>query len=278
MLDPSNPNNPIGVLNVYYPDSENGNLRLATYSQGAWVFENLDGAGGSDGRIDADVGESASVIDELFDFYWRVFYYDATNGDLRYGFYDILAATWEFGTVDGAGGGGGRIDGDVGSDLSATGHSSGPAVFYYDATNGNLRSATWNGSGFVLTTLDGAGGGAGRISSDVGSAPDAVYSEFSDEPLRVFYYDAKNRDLRVGVHNGGSSLMTGWSFETIDGKLGNIGATTNDVGSDSSGALIQRPGDYTDWGPQDPHVLYYDRTKGELRHAWKGCQIGGCSG
>ncbi|MCZ7529597.1 MAG: hypothetical protein M5U31_04215 [Acidimicrobiia bacterium] len=278
MIDPLDPWSVERVLNVYYPDSENGDLRLATYSEGAWDFETLDGAGGSNGRIDADVGESVSVLDELFTFHWEVFYYDATNGDLRYGRYDIGTGTWEFRTLDGSGGGSGRVDGDVGSDVSATSHSSGPAVFYYDATNGNLRSATWNGSDFVLTTLDGAGGGAGRISSDVGSAPDVVFSGFSDEPLRVFYYDAGNRDLRVGVHNGGPSLKSGWTFEAVDGRLGNIGATTNDVGSNSAGALIQRPGDYIDWGPQDPHVLYYDRTKGELRHAWKGCKIGGCAG
>ncbi|MEZ5171428.1 MAG: hypothetical protein R3A49_11875 [Acidimicrobiia bacterium] len=45
------------------------------------------------------------------------------------------------------------------------------------------------------------------------------------------------------------------------------------MGSTSSGTLIERPGG----GTQDPHVLYYDRTRGELRHAWQGCQIGGCT-
>ncbi len=69
----------------------------------------------------------------------HVFYYDDTNGNLRHGYWN--GAAWSFETLDGAGGPNGRIVADMGFYNEAFLYNGRPHNFYYDATNGNLRHA-----------------------------------------------------------------------------------------------------------------------------------------
>ena len=86
------------VIEVYYYDRLNGNLRRAWVSstQG-WQFVNIDGDPGSFGGQDGDVGiQSGALYDE--NSVTHVFYYNRTNGTLRHAFLDN--AGWHFEDID----------------------------------------------------------------------------------------------------------------------------------------------------------------------------------
>jgi hypothetical protein len=115
-----------GALHVFYYDETRGNLRHAAFDGTAWMFETLDGAGGIGGRRDADVGTAISVVrfrGGLF-----VFYVDRTHTNVRRA---RLSDTWTFATIDGAGGTGGRIAGDVGYHTQTAVYDGALHVFYF---------------------------------------------------------------------------------------------------------------------------------------------------
>ena len=115
-----------GALHVFYRDETRGDLRHAAFDGTAWVFETLDGAGGSGGRRDADVGTAISVAGyrgALF-----AFYVDRTHTNVRRA---RLSGTWTFATIDGAGGTGGRIAGDVGYNTQTAVYDGTLHVFYF---------------------------------------------------------------------------------------------------------------------------------------------------
>lgn len=213
----------------------------------SWHVETADGAGGANGRVDADLGtDSASV--QAADGVIHVFTYDASGGNLRHGWFD--GTQWRFETLDGAGGINGRVDADVGPFASAALVGGRPVVWYEDVTGGNLRYALWDGGSWQFTTLDGAGGAAGRVDADVG-----LYTRgavFEGAP-HVFFYDASAGTLRHGWKVGAS-----WQFEILDGAGGPTGRTGNAVGQDL--AVVPFAGAL--------HAFYYDGTSGNLRHAW----------
>jgi hypothetical protein len=75
-------------LSLFYYDSDDGNLRHAWKEFGSnWVFETLDGAGGPDGRIDANVGGTVGAttvpIATAPGTMMSVYYWDEDNKDLR---------------------------------------------------------------------------------------------------------------------------------------------------------------------------------------------------
>ena len=136
--------------------------------------------------------------------------------------------SWSFETLDSAG--------TVGQYSAVTLYGGLPHVFYYDATNGDLRHAWWTGAQWAFETLDSAG--------TVGQY-NAV-TLFNGLP-HVWYYDSSHGDLRHAWWTG-----VQWSFETLDsaGTVGQYNAVTLFNGV--------------------PHVWYYDSSHGDLRHAWFG--------
>jgi hypothetical protein len=96
--------------------------------------------------------------------------------------------------------------------------------------------------------LDGGGGGGGRTDHAIGGQ--TATARYATR-LHVFSYDATAGDLRWGVRTA-----TGWSFSTIDGAGGAGGRVNANVGEDQAAAV---------YGGR-LHVLYYDRTHGDLRH------------
>jgi hypothetical protein len=166
-------------LNVFSYDATAGNLRWGQRTGSTWSFATIDGAGGTGGRIDANVGEDQSAA--AYEGLLHVFYYDRTHGDLRHGWYD--GSSWSFETLDGAGGGGGRLAANVGLRLTATPSGGSLHVFYVNSI-GDLRYARYDGT-WHFQTLDGAGGGGGRIDANVGwNTAAAVYGN----NLHVFYF------------------------------------------------------------------------------------------
>lgn len=177
-----------GTPHVFYFDNTAGELRHAWWNGRTWLFETLDGQGGSGGRIFADVGPFSSVV--VWDNQPHVFYYDDSGGTLRHGWW--TGRTWLFETLDGAGGSG-RTTTDTGWFNAATVWGGTPHVFYYDFDLKILRHAWWNGRAWSYETLDGLGGSSGRTSRDVGAF--ATVSIWGGFP-HVWYLDETAPSLR----------------------------------------------------------------------------------
>ena len=115
-----------GALHVFYRDETGGNLRHGSFDGTSWTFETLDGAGGANGRLNADVGTSISVQSYRGSLF--VFFVDRTHTNVRRA---RLAAGWTFSTIDGGGGAGGRIAGDVGYNTRTAVYDGTLHVFYF---------------------------------------------------------------------------------------------------------------------------------------------------
>ena len=213
-----------------------------------WRFETNDGSGGNaSGSLPADIGGGASSIDYAGG--PHVFSYDQTNGNLRHDWYD---RGWHAETLDGAGGVGGRVDADVGRHTSALLYGGLPHVFYYDATNGDLRHAWWDGARWNYEVIDGGPSAVAlrHVLRDVGETPAA---SLYGVQVHVYFHDVAHGDLRHAWWDGAH-----WNAETLDGAGGAAGRIAADVGADPSVTLYAGT----------PHVWSYDTTHADLRHAW----------
>lgn len=239
-----------GAPHVFSYDQANGNLRHAWYDRG-WYAETLDGAGADVfGRVNADVGKNTSAL--IYGGTPHVFYYDATNGDLRHGWWN--GVRWSFETLDGSSGAValGHVVRDVGATPTVSTYGIQVHVYYHDVTNGDLRHAWWDGAHWNSETLDGnTVDASGRRNAELGQ--DATVTLFGGAP-HVWYYDASNGNLRHGWWTGRQ-----WLFETLDGDVdAGSGRATGDLGQHPTVLL---------YGGL-PHVWYYDSSAGALRHAW----------
>jgi hypothetical protein len=237
---------------VFYFDAQAGDLRHAWWSGRAWFFETLDGNGnGPRGRIDGDVGGFISAIN------WNnqphVFYYDFDNETLRHAWWD--GRNWFFEALDGGQfGPNGRIGTAVGGFTAAVTWNNEPHVFYQELENSLLRHAWWDGRRWNFETLDGLGGGGGRVLGAV-----AIYisaAVWNGEP-HVFhgYDDGVQLGLRHAWWDGRR-----WNHEHLDGAVSPLGGgrTKGEVGVDVATVV---------WNNQ-PHVFYGNETLQRLRHAW----------
>jgi hypothetical protein len=234
-----------GQAHVWYYDRTAGDLRHGWWDGARWNFETLDGSGGANGRVDADVGAYPAAL--VYAGQAHVWYHDKSAGALRHAWWD--GARWNFETLDGDGGANGRTANDVGEYDAVTLYGNQPHVWYDDATGGNLRHAWWDGARWNFETLDGNGGPNGRADSNVGRYNTVTL--YGGQP-HVFFQDITNADMRHAWWDG-----VQWRFEALDGNGGTHGETTNRVGFDNA-ALV--------YGT--PHVWYEDADDGALRHAW----------
>lgn len=164
------------------------------------------------------------------------------------------AAGWSSQTVDGNGGSGGQLVGEMLGGTRASVWIAGELhTFYTDATQGNLRHAVKSGNVWHYETLDGAGGPHGRVDSWVGGDPTAIV--YNGLPY-VFYRDDDAGTLRMGTWGGDD-----WYFATLDGEGGPNGRVSASVGGHPS-ALV-----YAGL----PYVFYDDGGNGNVRLAtWGG--------
>ena len=124
--------------------------------------------------------------------------------------------------------------------LDPTGGNYHPRIAYYDGVpNRNLMLASWNGTSWLVETVDSTG--------DVGQYA-SLAVDTSGYP-RVAYYDATNGNLKYAAWDG-----TTWLVETVD--------PTGDVGQYASLALDSLG---------RPHIAYHDADAGDLKYAgWNG--------
>ena len=120
-----------------------------------------------------------------------------------------------------------------------------PGIAYFDGTNGDLKLAQFNGTKWVLETVDSKG--------SVGLYPSFTYDN-ADEPV-VTYYNKTKGKLTFALKNGTTGK---WGYENVDSSADNVGRSSVLVASPNTGR-------YT--------VAYVDNTTGSVM--WAGHQKGG---
>ncbi len=237
-------------LQVFYYDATAGNLRHAFYD-GSWHFENLEGDPGSISHYDANIGLNPTAV--IYSGTLQLFYYDATAGNLRHSWAD--GTGWHFENLDGDTGSIAGNNTDTGHHPSAVVWNNALHIFYYDATNGNLRHMwTAPSTPWQQENLAGDPYANIRFDGDLGQMTSAMVdtATASTSTLQVLTYDATNQQL-VRLWNDG----TAWHEEHLDG----FGATPQGaVGADAG------------WDPQAIdfdgrlNVFYTDNGDTNLRH------------
>jgi len=240
-----------GALHVFYYDVTNGDLRHGWSDQAGsnWQFQTLDGTGGINGRVSANVGFKPSV--SIIDSRMHVFYYDVTNGDLRHGWFSDNI--WRFEVLDGSANSVSRRSADLGSSSATVTYGTTLQVFYHDTSSGNLVHAWDDGvAGWRFENLDGDTSGVSRFSSSLGI--DVTAGLFMGT-MQLYYYDAQFGNLRHAWFVDGQ----GWRFENLDGDFNSVSRFSSNLGYWP--ALVN-------YSSTNMQLYYYDAQFGNLRHAW----------
>ena len=251
--------NATGYPRISYYDQTDRDLKYAAWDGSKWVIRTVDST--------KSVGEYSSLaLDGSGN--PRISYYDQTNEDLKYAAWD--GTKWIISTVDGSSRSrvrdwdrqhtyrdidisgkwrdhrwdddrfcdnhGGNKNWKVGKYSSlALDKGGNPRISYYDQTNRDLKYAAWDGSRWVITTVD-SSKSAGEYSS--------LALDGSGNP-RISYYDKTHHDLKYAAWDGRR-----WIITTVDSS--------------------KKVGEYTSlkldfYG--DPRISYYDMTYGDLKFA-----------
>ena len=99
-------------VHVFYYDATGGNLRHTWWTTGiGWSYATPDGATGTEGGLNADVGQYArAVVDGNA---LHVYYYDSTGGNVRHAWWPNATSAGLYETFDGAPGSPGGLDANV---------------------------------------------------------------------------------------------------------------------------------------------------------------------
>ncbi|MFC2000335.1 leucine-rich repeat domain-containing protein, partial [Chloroflexota bacterium] len=219
-----------GNPSISYIDVSSHYLKLARWNGSSWSVAIVD-----------DSGEIYDETSLAFDSagnpaisycYWEDVFLGSDIWYVRYAHFDGIS--WNRTNVRG---GAGVYVGRYNS--LAFDASGNPSITYYNHGSYNLEYAHWNGSSWVIDTVDTLG--------DVGMYTSLAFDS-SGNP-GISYYDYSSTNLKY-VHWNGSS----WNIETVDSN-GNVGLYTS-LGFDNHG---------------NPTVSYYDETNGNLKYAyWSG--------
>ena len=150
-----------------------------------------------------------------------------------------------------------------GRDIASTTFNGKPIIVYTDTARGTLRIATWNGLVWKKTTIDGAGGSAGRTKNKIaGHISLCTSGAGTNQKLHIFYPDALDRDLRYAQYDGKT-----FNFEVVDGngpaiqnyEIPDRVRTASDVSISNACAIT----------PGGVSVFYRDESQGILLGATK---------
>lgn len=163
----------------------------------------LDGAGGAGGRTTHAIGPKTAAV--TYATLLRVFEHDATTGDLRWG--TRTSTGWTFQTLDGAGGTGGRINGNVGWNTALSVYGSKLHAFYFwqdpscdPECNlfGSIREGVFDGATWTFRTIDEIN--CCKVDQSLAVAPRSA----TDVYLLYENYGLSTQNLRAKRWNGSS--------------------------------------------------------------------------
>jgi hypothetical protein len=150
-----------------------------------------------------------------------------------------------------------------GRDIASTTFNGKPIIVFTDSVKGDLKIATWNGITWRKTTVDGAGGTAGRTKNKIAGHISLCTSGMgTSQKLHIFYPDAVDRDLRYATYDGKS-----FTFDVVDGngpiiqnyEIADRVRTASDVSVSNACAVT----------PSGISVFYRDESQGILLGANK---------
>ncbi|MFA6332546.1 MAG: hypothetical protein WCX22_06310 [Methanoregula sp.] len=215
---------------MYNDGLTSGTLKEAVYDhEKGWMIEKKDGgrdlfaSTGYGVSLKIDTGGHSHVAYTEGNYFGNLKYAEDTGG----AYYTIT-------TVDNGGGGDSNTGRNPSLALDTKEYSH---IAYYDSTNEDLRYASWDGTQWVLETVDSMG--------DVGGHPSLAIDN-SDRP-HISYYGATSKELKYATRDAGS---TEWVIRTVDND--------GDVGQYSSIALDPSG---------NPWFAYYDATNHALKFA-----------
>ncbi len=89
-----------------------------------------------------------------------------------------------------------------------------PLIAYTDVKSGILKIAAWDGKVWKKSTVDGAGGTAGRTKSAITSPISlCVNGSGTKQTLHIFYSESEDRDLHYATYDGKNFI-----YEIVDGN------------------------------------------------------------
>ena len=218
----------LGKPVIAYSESKNGDVKLATYSNGKWAIKTIDGNSDSSGKTTNNVAGHISLCTSTVGKinYLHIFYADLTNKDLKYALYNGKSFKYE--TVDG--------DGLVAQDYKEVNRIRGASdvsvtnacsvsnnviqVFYRDESQGILLGAVKENGKWIYEIVDGDKDTEDRTTGDVAFHMKSVTV---GKKISLIYDSVKGFDAEKNITKGevryasrSTSASSDWEYKTLD--------------------------------------------------------------
>ncbi len=240
-------------------------LSLLLLSTSAWHIETVDN--------NSIVGYFSTFAFDSAD-RPAISYYDSTNGNLKYAYYD--SSQWIIETIDN--------NESVGYYTSfAFDRADKPAISYYDKKNGDLKYAYYDGSQWKVQIVDSAGN-VGRYTSlafDYSNNPAISYYDNTNGTLKYAHYDDNGWQIDIVDNDGDVGLYTSLAFDLKNKPAISYGDNINyslkyayydnnkwNVKTIDSNGYV---GQHTSLGfdsENKPAISYYDVNNRDLKYAY----------
>ena len=218
----------LGKPVIAYSESKNGDVKLATYSNGKWTIKTIDGNSDSSGKTTNNVAGHISLCTSTVGkvSLLHIFYADLTNKDLKYALYNGKSFKYE--TVDG--------DGLVAQDYKEVNRVRGASdvsvtnacsvnnnliqVFYRDESQGILLGAVKENGKWIYEIVDGDKDTEDRTTGDVAFHMKSVTV---GKKISLIYDSVKGFDAEKNITKGevryasrSTSASSDWEYKTLD--------------------------------------------------------------
>ena len=231
----------LGKPVIAYSESKNGDVKLATYSNGKWAIKTIDGNSDSSGKTTNNVAGHISLCTSTVGkvSLLHIFYADLTNKDLKYALYNGKSFKYE--TVDG--------DGLVAQDYKEVNRVRGASdvsvtnacsvnnnviqVFYRDESQGILLGAVKENGKWSYEIVDGDKDTEDRTTGDVAFHMKSVTV---GKKINLIYDSVKGFDAEKNITKGevryaarSTSASSDWEYKTLDAPSDRTYAVGYDV-------------------------------------------------
>ena len=231
----------LGKPVIAYSESKNGDVKLATYSNGKWAIKTIDGNSDSSGKTTNNVAGHISLCTSTVGkvSLLHIFYADLTNKDLKYALYNGKSFKYE--TVDG--------DGLVAQDYKEVNRVRGASdvsvtnacsisnnviqVFYRDESQGILLGAVKENGKWIYEIVDGDKDTEDRTTGDVAFHMKSVTV---GKKISLIYDSVKGFDAEKNITKGevryaarSTSASSDWEYKTLDAPSDRTYAVGYDV-------------------------------------------------